>query len=70
MRKYKYVVLFECGSGEGGFFSYSRNARKHLLECNADKVLVYDMKGNLICSACRSMDCILVGTREREGKKK
>ena len=66
MEKYKYIVRSENWLGEeGGFYSNSRNARKHLLETDADKLMISDMKGNVICSACRMFDCILVGTRER-----
>jgi len=60
---YKYLVSVNDGRCIYTLNSNSRNARKHLIENDADIVRVYKQSNNeLVCSACRLMDCILVGT--------
>ena len=67
---YKYKVEITTYDSVFCFGSNSRNARKHLIENNADIVRVFSSKGYgrpyIVCSACRLMDCILVGTPPRK----
>lgn len=60
---YKYLVSVTEKHDVYSFGSNSRNARKHLMENEADIIRVYKQSsGEVVCSACRLMDCILVGT--------
>lgn len=56
---YKYMVF----SDNGAKCSNSRNARKHLLEMDAENVAVYDANMNVVCLAQRDYisGAILVG---------
>lgn len=63
MKSHKYYVLVTTDNEVYGYGSNSRNARRHLLENEAAIVRIFKNGSNdVICSACRLMDCILVGT--------
>lgn len=61
MKKSKYYVIADGV----GYFSNSRNARKHLLETGARAVSVFtnDWACDFISRAVRTNDCIMVGAK-------
>lgn len=68
-KKAKYLVVISYANGNNTQFieSNSRNARKHLVENNADRVSVYPnieiaQGRSLLCMAVRMNGCIVFGT--------
>lgn len=64
MKKSKYYVVADGV----GYYSNSRNARKHLIETGAHNVTVFanDWECDFVSRAVRTNDCIMFGARREK----